>query len=1091
MMRLAAWLIAFSIWSAGTFSFEVNFENKDSGYFLKPLHGDLWSDEVEFKHHVERFTILNPTQINMIRISYGPFTAKQTVPAVAFLQPNQSGVHSVTVFDVTARIVTKEVRRDQPLLRVLFHLGIGGRDAKLKLGLRTVCITLIAERDGERLTTSCVLSPKDGISLAELTIPAHWWPPLDQVQSIKPRNLVHLEYTLSEGECASLFPNVPSQPTIRLEDVVLSSTHGQYLELKQDEIVRILIPQGTVYPRSRIYAPVYMHPNPAYPVYVFVLRARAKNGVRILGAQVSQPDKWTINIETNPKQTMATVTAFVKDTTTESPVMRSEESQEVFTWLLEVDENINAYDGGRIIWNLRYVLDSNLAEQYNFDENVIKLTSQLDIQKDDIQAVLPLAKSWELLNTAVLNGKQVSHPMKVYIVSQAGKVADVTVQTSCKSVDESVLKVSSSCTLVYLDGSEIRGSHNATVIVNYGSYTGHAQFTVWVPEFPLDIQVVDTKLSQIKGWKVPPPQQIKSKVVVTDGNFINGGNTLEDEKPCHLRFQQTPVSVYARFFSVDDNSGRETYLLNRKAALHITDLVENSLRIADTRIASLKGMIVQGQLVGRTEIQVLSPITGRVIGAREIRVSNDKVNVDDIQVTIVTGLQLSILRDEDFSNTYLAQTTISHKLTAQYQEGLLDVRLRFSDGTVTSVAQIADSDYHLLADSLDSGIIAFAPKFAQQHPRVIAVGQGKGDLLHVRFEMSDICQRRRFAPLASTEVYVDIDFFNVHQPEGVQNDGLESKNELMKTVNRFREDKSHLFIAGDPSHIKAHKSLKHYEPSVQARHNPLFHPLGLSPLEIGMCALLGIFCVAIITFVVSCGVYAVRYRRKQLPPGSSNDSVTNAHDWVWLGRSNLKTCNAGSRGPQNATSLSDMNGNQANKPNMRDKGSNAPSSNRSSGISYPGSEVNIHITNNPQVEDTTLTVSNEACVRPEATQACEMEEDESMPPPVPERRVRIQSNPISINPPEESLQPMDGSATFTVKKPPVPPHAVPVIVEGVASSSKQPAVKNKGVCIVPAKKPAKVDKAVHLSDAEWQSAGHSLNYNQLIEYFDGLKESNA
>lgn len=52
-----------------------------------------------------------------------------------------------------------------------------------------------------------------------------------------------------------------------------------------------------------------------------------------------------------------------------------------------------------------------------------------------------LLQNWEVMNTAVLTGRQVSQGMKVFIVSQAGTVADVTLQSSCHSEDESVLKV--------------------------------------------------------------------------------------------------------------------------------------------------------------------------------------------------------------------------------------------------------------------------------------------------------------------------------------------------------------------------------------------------------------------------------------------------------------------------------------------------------------------------------------------------------------------------------------------------------------------------------------------------------------------------
>jgi transmembrane protein 132 len=59
----------------------------------------------------------------------------------------------------------------------------------------------------------------------------------------------------------------------------------------------------------------------------------------------------------------------------------------------------------------------------------------------DFHQILFLFQSWEVLNTAVLTGRQVSQAMKVFIVSRAGKVADVTLQASCRSVEESVLKV--------------------------------------------------------------------------------------------------------------------------------------------------------------------------------------------------------------------------------------------------------------------------------------------------------------------------------------------------------------------------------------------------------------------------------------------------------------------------------------------------------------------------------------------------------------------------------------------------------------------------------------------------------------------------
>jgi transmembrane protein 132 len=96
------------------------------------------------------------------------------------------------------------------------------------------------------------------------------------------------------------------------------------------------------------------------------------------------------------------------------------------------------------------------------------------------------------------------------------------------------------------------------------------------------------------------------------------------------------------------------------------------------------------------------------------------------------------------------------------------------------------SDYQLAVESLDPDVVAFAPMVASHHPRVIAVGEGRGDLLRVSLQLSDVCRlsgRRaktstsRTAaaqPLATATANVEVDFASGEQPsrpEFVQNDG--------------------------------------------------------------------------------------------------------------------------------------------------------------------------------------------------------------------------------------------------------------------------------------------------------------------------------
>lgn len=81
------------------------------------------------------------------------------------------------------------------------------------------------------------------------------------------------------------------------------------------------------------------------------------------------------------------------------------------------------------------------------------------------------------------------------------------------------------------------------------------------------------------------------------------GNVIE-KTTCRLRYQQSPVDVYAHFMASDHDSGRVTYLINRRTWLRVTDLVLPLLRVSDPRIATLNGRILQGRSMGRTEVQV-------------------------------------------------------------------------------------------------------------------------------------------------------------------------------------------------------------------------------------------------------------------------------------------------------------------------------------------------------------------------------------------------------------------------------------------------------------------------------------------------------
>ncbi|XP_026679931.1 uncharacterized protein LOC103509950 [Diaphorina citri] len=264
-----------------------------------------------------------------------------------------------------------------------------------------------------------------------------------------------------------------------------------------------------------------------------------------------------------------------------------------------------------------------------------------------------------------------------------------------------------------------------------------------------------------------------------------------------------------------------------------------------------------------------------------------------------------------------------------------------------------------------------------KHPRVIAVGEGRGELLRVAFLQPDACRPggpvKKTSPLLTANVKVEIDFENFgadsasgvgggQKSDFVQNDG---------SAGKFGagDSRSKDFLSSDLRDILIGVPLKdsdsNDQPSVVAQrhshhtlsinnllgpHHP-HHNANLAPLEIGMYVLLTSFCIAIIIFVLSCVMYASKFKP---PPDDSHDpalgrphtgptsgggtgffssfstttsalpfskppnghaynkvstSEDNSHDWVWLGRTPLERTSASgaSQSPMSINKATNIN----------------------------------------------------------------------------------------------------------------------------------------------------------------------------------------
>lgn len=283
-----------------------------------------------------------------IRASYGPFSTKQTVPARfivpdtvdatqsdhvqnatgALLELQQSNVH----LDISAHLVRSTIPRDSPVIRVLFHAGA---DTGGHLQRQKICVLLHVSM-GVRtpLKGRCMPEGEDGVCVAEVIIPSNWWPPLPppdkdgRVISPKvPQRLVQVSYSVFEPPTRNpeqCEPKVQIQPLTPFAQVPLVAALTAYKELRADDTLTILIPHQPLYPMSRIHVPVFLQAQVGQNIAVFIVRARVKAGMRILGATASS-DQWNVSVEKeNPKHTVARVTAFRKDQDPDSPTKSSD-----------------------------------------------------------------------------------------------------------------------------------------------------------------------------------------------------------------------------------------------------------------------------------------------------------------------------------------------------------------------------------------------------------------------------------------------------------------------------------------------------------------------------------------------------------------------------------------------------------------------------------------------------------------------------------------------------------------------------------------------------------------------------------------------
>ncbi|NXD98426.1 T132D protein, partial [Chaetorhynchus papuensis] len=908
--------------------------NADVSFFLKEANQDIMRNS-SLQSRVESFLIYKSKSPPVLNASYGPFSIEQVVPQDLMLSSNPFGSTNKFSFNwkLKAFIMSTKIYLSKPRVQVLFY--IVGRDwDEYSPSERLPCLRVFAFRETREVRGSCRLGGDLGLCVAQLELLPSWFNPPTVVAGRKKQmdksegSPVELYYSIQagdeRGECtkedvrksngirsgrSDIDESGP--PLQRIGSVFLYQTQAapSLTEMRLDNNIVIQYAPKTVKQGDIVTFLVSVAKNSTEDQ--FTLRAKVKKGVNVFSVRASSPYSWDIreSVDYAGKYAPAVVVCQRKSAAPESG--EDGPSSEIMQIDFEIEDLADLPETQLITWQVEYPGDTTS------DLGI----SKIYVSQKELVGVLPLAMEAEILNTAILTGKTVAVPVKVVSVEDDGTVADLVESVECRSSDEDVIKVSDRCDYVFVNGKEMKGKVNVIVNFTYQHLSAPLEMTVWIPRLPLQIEVSDTELNQIKGWRVPI---ISNKRPARDSE-----DEEEDERRgrgCTLQYQHAMVRVLTQFVAEAPEPGAPlSHLLGSDWQLDITDLVRDFMQVEEPRIARLQdGQVLVGLELGMTTIQILSPLSDAILAEKTVTVLDEKVTITDLGVQLVTGLSLSLQLSPGSNRAIFATAVAQELLQSPKQEAAISCWIQFSDGSVMPLDIYDSKDFSLSATSLDEKVVSIHhdPKF--KWPVIAAETEGQGTLVKVEMVISESCQKsKRKSILAVGSGSIKVKFGqsdsspnisdSKHRGAGVhpenhagdrrqkspwqeRGDGQYYSSSMgheqgrgtttHRSILSRKEDRESLLdddsqnLPIDFTSFPAQVDLP--RDSGDAEENDLVQSArGLSDLEIGMYALLGVFCLAILVFLINCVTFALKYRNKQVP-FEEQEGMSHSHDWVGL-----------------------------------------------------------------------------------------------------------------------------------------------------------------------------------------------------------------
>ncbi|XP_053923128.1 transmembrane protein 132A [Cuculus canorus] len=771
------------------------------------------------------------------------------------------------------------------------------------------CVTLHVHHRGRVVRGTCRLQAPLGTCVVELEIPPRWFStpsPAPRSRAAEPPEQAELHYSVVGPRACdhagirdgSRDEETPPRSLGTLE--LRAAEPARRQEVQLDEKVLLRVPDTTLRPGQRFTATVALRHN--FTAEQLTLRIKAKKGLQVVGVRPASPNAWTTQLERSrgPKHSTAVVTC-----------RRTGDAPSGTRALLHAEVLVEDGPGPParpLSWQLEY-------PGQDPDSQKDKLLWEIHVSQRDVRALVPLVQELEILNTAPLTGVPRVVLVKLVAVEAGGNVVELSEAPSCESADKQVLQVSEGCDAVFVGGKESRGARGARVDFWWRRLRAALSFTVWAPLLPLRVQLGDTTLEQVRGWRLPGgPESAEAEEPGEEGERRARG--------CRPQYQRTALRVLAHFVAHPLDGGRHlAYLPGPEWLLDVTHLVAGRTRVQDPRVASLEGgTVVVGQEPGVTSVEVRSPLSDSILGEQMLVVSEEKVTVTELRAQVVSGLALTLRPEPGHPGVVTATTQGTATLRVPKQEATVSVWLSFSDHTLAPLELYGWQDAALTVTSLDPSVatVGGSPGVLGARPWVVAEGPGRGDLLQLSLLPPDACRRgrHRATALATSTAWLEVGSGwrtptpGSPRPRGSgprpSGGGPRSSSPFPRAegamsgeaVTAASEPRRRDPAGVGPASTKLHglgSSSEEEEEEEGYGHNRtggeeeeeedemVKAPQRVTDLEIGMYVLLGVFCLAIFIFLVNCIFFVLRYQQKELPDTAAGPAAPQPHNWVWLG----------------------------------------------------------------------------------------------------------------------------------------------------------------------------------------------------------------